>query len=171
MAAELLVLRLVHVLGGVFWLGTVLFNTFFLLPALAAAGPAAGPVMAGLQQRRMMTALPVVAVLTMLAGFRLMWIVSGGFSAAYLDSPSGRVFVLGAVAAVLAFTVGMAVARPAMMKAGQLAGRLAAAPDEPTRAALGAELKALRSRGTRANAVVVSFLLLSGATMAVGRYF
>lgn len=171
MAAELLLLRLVHVLGGAFWLGAVMFNTFFLLPAFARAGPAAGPVMTGLQQRRMTTVLPVVAVLTMLAGFRLMWIVSGGFSAAYLESPAGRVFVGGAIAAVLAFTAGMAVSRPAMMRAGQLAARMATAPDEQARAALGLELAALRSRGAMGNAVMVAFLLVSGAAMAVGRYF
>ena len=41
MIAEILVLRLVHVLGGMFWVGSGLFSTFFLLPALAGAGPAA----------------------------------------------------------------------------------------------------------------------------------
>ena len=39
--AELIVLRLVHVLGGIFWVGAGLFNMVYLGPAMAAAGPAA----------------------------------------------------------------------------------------------------------------------------------
>ena len=37
MMAELIVLRLVHILGGMIWVGTGIFNTFFLLPALGQA--------------------------------------------------------------------------------------------------------------------------------------
>ena len=37
--AELIVLRLIHVLGGIFWIGTMLYNTFFLVPVFTAAGP------------------------------------------------------------------------------------------------------------------------------------
>ena len=72
MSTELVVLRLVHILGGIFWLGSGLFTTFFLIPALGRAGPAAaGPVMGALQQRRLFTVLPVVALLTILSGVRL----------------------------------------------------------------------------------------------------
>ena len=67
MAAEMLVLRVVHVLGGVFWVGAMMYNAFFLMPALSQAGPAAGPVMAGMQQRKLFMWLPIVAVATMLA--------------------------------------------------------------------------------------------------------
>ena len=37
MQGELLVLRLVHVLGGIFWVGSALFMAIFLFPALASA--------------------------------------------------------------------------------------------------------------------------------------
>jgi hypothetical protein len=47
MAAEVLVLRLVHILGGIAWVGFAAFNTYFLIPSLGEAGPAAGPVMGG----------------------------------------------------------------------------------------------------------------------------
>lgn len=60
MNPEILVLRLVHVLGGVFWLGSGLFTAFFLMPALATAGPAAGPLMGALQRRKLFTVLPIV---------------------------------------------------------------------------------------------------------------
>ena len=89
MTAEILVLRLVHILGGIFWVGSGLFTTFFLVPALASSGPSAGPVMTALQRRHLFTALPVSALLTILSGLRLMWIGSAGFAPAYFASASG----------------------------------------------------------------------------------
>src|SRR5687767_8638374 len=104
MSAELLVLRIVHVLGGIFWLGSGLFTTFFLIPALGRLGPAAaGPVLGALQQRRLFTILPVVAVLTIISGARLLQIVSGSFAPAYFASRTGQTLLWSGVAAVGAF--------------------------------------------------------------------
>ena len=69
MMAELLVLRLVHVLGGVFWVVAMMYNAFFLMPTIAQAGPAAaGPIIAGFQQPKLFVWLPIVAILTMAIG-------------------------------------------------------------------------------------------------------
>ena len=169
MQSEILILRFIHVLGGIFWVGAHLFTTFFLMPAFASAGPAAGPVMAGLQQRRIFTILPVVAVLTLLSGFRLMQITSGGFSAAYFDSPGGRVYAWGGVAAIAAFVIGMLVARPAAVRMGRLAAAAVSAPAED-RERNAAELGRIRGRA-RASALVVAVLLIVAATaMATARY-
>ena len=92
MTGELLVLRLVHIVGGMIWVGTGVFNSFFLMPTLAQAGPAAGQVIAGLQKRRLFTFLPVVALLTILSGVRLMQITSAGFSPAWFASTPGRTY-------------------------------------------------------------------------------
>src|SRR5688572_21882948 len=98
MSSEILVLRIVHVLGAIFWLGSGLFTTFFLVPALVRLGPAAaGPVMGALQQGRLFTVLPVVALLTIASGARLLQIVSGGFSSAYFATPTGQTFLWSAV--------------------------------------------------------------------------
>ena len=85
MEAELIVLRLIHVLGGIFWVGSALFTAIYLVPSLAQAGPAAGQVMGALQRRRLFIVLPTVAVLTVLSGIRLMQLTSDGFSAAYFN--------------------------------------------------------------------------------------
>ena len=170
MTAELIVLRLVHVLGGIFWVGSVLFNAIFLMPTLAGLGPAAGGVMAGLQRRRLPTVLPVVAVLTMLSGVRLMQLTAAGFSGAYFASPSGRAYAFGALASIVGFAVGMGMARPAMLRAGALGAEMATAPDEAARATLAAELARVRSRGAKGNAVMLVLLGLAAAAMAVARY-
>ena len=169
MAIELLVLRLVHVLGGVFWVGTALFMSLFLAPALATAGPSAGQVLGTLRRRGLMTYLPLAAVLTIASGARLMWITSGGLSSAYFASATGRTLAAAGAAAVVAFLVGILVGRPAGTRAGQLTGSLASAPAE-RRAAIERELATLRRRGEIASAVVVLLLLFGAAGMAVARY-
>src|SRR5687767_4768281 len=114
MATELIVLRIIHILGGIFWLGSGLFTAFFLIPALGRLGPAsAGPVMGALQQRRLFTILPVIAVLTILSGIRLLQIASAGFSAQYFDSRTGQTFLWSGVAAIIAFLLSVLVSRPA----------------------------------------------------------
>lgn len=169
MMAEMLVLRLVHILGGIFWVGAMLYNAFFLMPAMVQAGPAAGPVMAGLQQRKLFTWLPVVAILTMLAGIRLMMIGAEGFGAAYFETSMGRTYLGGGILAILGFVVGLTVARPAMMRAGELSQAMASA-DASRQAAMQAELATLRKRGAMASTVVTWMLIAAAAAMAVARY-
>jgi uncharacterized membrane protein len=165
MQAELLVLRLVHVLGGIFWVGSALFMAIFLFPALAASGPAAGQVMGAMQRQRIFTVLPVVALLTLLSGVRLMQITSDGFSAAYFASSSGRVIAWGGTFAIAAFVVGLLVARPAGL-------RLARLNAEPPSMEAIANVERLRlQRIVKVVGVVnVVLLLLAAVAMAVGRY-
>ena len=48
-----IVLRFVHVVFGALWVGMVAFVTFFLMPALQAAGPEGGKVMAAVEPARL----------------------------------------------------------------------------------------------------------------------
>lgn len=169
MIAELLVLRLVHILGGIFWLGSGLFTTFFLIPALGRAGPAAGPVMGALQQRRLFTVLPVVAILTLVSGVRLFQIVSGGFAPAYVSSRMGQTFLWSGVAAIAAFLLSLIVARPAMVRAGELGASMSSVPDEQ-RAERAVEIERLRRRSGLASLAAMVLLIGAAAGMAVARY-
>jgi hypothetical protein len=168
--AEIIVLRLVHVLGGIFWVGSVTFNAAFLLPTLAALGPAAGPVMAGLQRRRMTTVLPTVAVLTILSGLRLLQVGSAGFAGDYFASGPGIAYSVGGLLAIAGFAVGMGFTRPAMARAGALAAQMGSAADDAARAALGAEIARLRSRGAKSNSVMLILVTIAAVAMAVARY-
>src|SRR5687767_2751767 len=170
MNAEILVLRVVHVLGGIFWIGSGLFTSFFLMPAFAGSGPAAGAVMAGLQRRRLFTVLPIVAVLTILSGLRLMWIASRGFSPVYFESGMGRTFAVSGALAIIGFLISLVVARPAMVRSGQLAASAAAMPAGPERDAIGGRIGALQRRGAISSFAAVALVTLAGVGMAVARY-
>jgi hypothetical protein len=169
MTAEIIVLRLVHVVGGIFWVGAILFNSLFLIPAMAEAGPAAGAVMAGMQRRKVMSVLPLVALLTILAGARLMWIASAGSGGAYFQSTTGRTLATGALSGIAAFLLGVLVGRPSGMRAGQLGAAIAKA-SESERPALAAELAAVNRRAGLASKAVVVLLTIAASAMAVARY-
>jgi uncharacterized membrane protein len=165
----LLILRLVHIVLGAFWVGTMIFNAFFLLPSMLEAGPDGMKVAAGLAKRRFLDILPPVAGLTILSGIWLYWRASLGFQSAYMRSSVGMTYGLGAVAALIAFALGIAIMRPSMLKAAALSQAAASAsPDD--RAAKLAEAAALRLRGAQTAKVVAVVLILAVAAMAVGRY-
>jgi uncharacterized membrane protein len=167
---ELVVLRLVHILGGMIWVGSGIFNAFFLLPALAQAGPAAGQVLAGLQRRRLFTFLPIVALLTILSGVRLMQLTSANFSSAWFNSAPGRTYAWSGLAAIVGFVVGVVIARPAAMRAAGVGATLAATTDPAARAPLAARLEVLRRTSSIASSISVGLVVLAAAGMAVARY-
>ena len=114
----LLVLRLLHIVFGAIWVGFALFVPFILMPALFEAGPSAGPVMATLQRRGVPTIIAAVAGTSILAGLLLLWHVSSGFKPEFMGSHMGMALSFGALAAIIAYAVGLIVVRPAMTRAG-----------------------------------------------------
>src|SRR5215210_4337928 len=119
MKGELLVLRLIHILGGIFWVGSMFFSTFFLAPVLRASPSVAGHVMTGLQKQRLFLVLPTVALITIASGIRLLFLASAGFSESYLSTATGRTFSASAVAAIIAFLLSILVSRPGFVRAGR----------------------------------------------------
>lgn len=170
MTAELLVLRLVHILGGIFWVGSLMFTSFFLIPVISSSPAVAGQVMAGLQKRRLFTLLPIVALLTIASGVRLLAIVSAGFSSAYFATSMGRVFAASALAATVAFLLSLLISRPGFVRVGRLGASLATSTDEGERQRITAEMQRLSKRVAIANAIVAALLLFAAAGMAIARY-
>ena len=70
----LLLLRVMHVLLGVFWAGTIMFVSLLLMPSVRDAGPDGGKVMLALMRRGYMTLIPIAAILTIVSGLWLYWL-------------------------------------------------------------------------------------------------
>lgn len=167
----LLFLRLVHIVLGVFWVGSVTFIALFLMPSLRGAGPASGAVMQQLTQiRRLPLWLMAASILTLLSGIGLYWHDSAGFSSStWLGSGQGRMLGLGGVLAITASVVGMAVNNPAAKQLGALTAGVQAAgrPPSPDEAAA---IQRLQARLASAGLFVAVLLLLATAAMALARY-
>lgn len=166
----IVLLRVLHIVGGVFWVGTALFIAAFLVPSLRAAGPAAGPVMSHLTQvRRLPIWMMIGMSVTLIAGFLLYWADARAGGPAWLGSGPGRTFGIGAVFALAGGLVGMVVTAPTGKKLGALGAALAAARRAPTPDELAA-LEALQRRLATAAALVAVLVVLATVAMAVARY-
>ncbi|HEY0928862.1 MAG TPA: hypothetical protein VGE27_02990 [Gemmatimonas sp.] len=166
---ELLLLRLVHILSGTFWLGAAVVNAFFLMPAAMSIGPAGGALMLALRDRGMMHWLLGSSVLTLLSGIRLFWIIAGGDPGAFMASPMGQAFGLGGVAAILAFVLAMAVSRPAAVKIATLSNAMGSA-SEAERTVLQQEIARCKKRSSVGSTLNIVLLVGSAMGMAVARY-
>ena len=170
MRAEFLVLRLIHIIGGIVWVGSGVYTAFFLIPALAANRQLMPGVMEGLQKRRVFIIVPTVGLVTILAGTRLLWIDSAGFAESYMQTGPGRTFSIGGTAAIIALLLQVFVSRPAGVKLGKIAAQLAASPAATDRDRLNAQAERLRGRNAMATLGAVLFGLLAASAMAIARY-
>ena len=166
----LLTLRLIHILAGAFWAGTAIFTAAFLIPTIRALGPQGAPVMRHIAQVRKLPIYFLTAgILTVLSGIGLYSIASGGFSSSWMRSGPGITFGIGAILALTAMTIGIAVASPLAKRAGALAAAIGASGGKPT-PEQATEMQQLQARMGITSAL--GALLLTGATaaMAVARY-
>lgn len=165
---ELIVLRIIHVVGGIVWVGGAVLMAIFIAPALQSAGAAAGPIMGALQKRKFMVVLPIIALLTMLSGLRLMMIMSSNFGPGYFRSPMGQTFAGAGLLAIIAFVIGILVNRPTMIKLGTLQQSMAS--DPASKEKIAAEVKKLQDRMAMAGWTVTAMLIAAATGMAVARY-
>ncbi|HWL91606.1 MAG TPA: isoprenylcysteine carboxylmethyltransferase family protein [Actinomycetota bacterium] len=110
MDTYMVVLRIVHILAGVFWVGAAFTTILFLQPTAREVGPAAGPFMAHLAgKKRLVDWVLLAAGLTVLAGLLMYWRVSGGLDPDWIGSAPGISLTVGALCAIAAFSLGLAI--------------------------------------------------------------
>ena len=170
MRAELLVLRFIHIVSAIIWLGSGVFVAFFLMPAVATNRQIMPQLMEGLQRRKVFIILPLAGLLAVLTGVRLLWINSAGFDGSYMHTGPGRTFSIGGAAAIIALVLQVFVSRPLGMKLGVIAAQLAKSPAPSERDRLSAEADRLRQRNATATLAAVTFGLIAATAMAIARY-
>ena len=166
----IVLMRAIHVASGVFWAGAMIFNANFLIPAMAEAGPAAGAVMAGLMKRKMLTVIPIAAILAILSGGALFWNDSAGFTSDFMGTRMGISLSIGATLALVAFIIGMLVMRSSTLKAIALTQSVAQQADGPDKQAVMGQAQALRVRAAKAARAVAALLGVTILLMGVARY-
>ena len=161
-----IVLRLLHIISGVFWVGAGLAMFFFIGPTLGATAEAGQKFAQHLMTQTRFTAIMTTsAILTVLAGFTLYWIDSDGLSSAWMHSGAGLGFGIGAFFALIGFIFGMMVGNTngALAKLGmQIQGK-------PTPEQM-AQIGALRKRLSVVSPINAYSLLIAALFMAIARY-
>lgn len=163
-------LRLIHILLGAFWVGTILFMVLFLLPSLRNVGPAAGQVMEQLTiVRRLPVYMMFIPMLTVLSGVALYWNASSGFSSQWMKSGPGATFAVGGILAIIVSILGATVNAPSGKRLGALGAiiRLRGGIPTPEEAT---EIQRIQGRLNTAMKTAAVLLLLALAAMSVARY-
>jgi uncharacterized membrane protein len=160
-------LRLIHILAGIFWLGATLTLAGFLLPAMRSGQSAAALWRAVMQRHRLRLWINISMILAVLAGFALYGIDSASSNGAFARSTTGKVLGLGALLAIAAAGVMGAMSQPAGRKLAALGERLESGG---ATAATAAEAEALQARISRGLTIASVLLLLCATTMAIARY-
>ncbi|HEY7635743.1 MAG TPA: hypothetical protein VH763_09370 [Gemmatimonadales bacterium] len=169
-ATLMAILRIIHIVGGVFWVGSALFVAAILMPSMQAVGPSGGQLMEHMVQvRRLPVRLMVAMLLVVLSGIALYWKDSDGFQSAWMRSGPGTVFGLGAIFGIAGAAVGMATSAPAARRLGAVTAAIKARGGPPT-AEEQAEIQRLQARMRGAARLVAVLLVLATAAMAVARY-
>ncbi len=168
--STVILLRLIHIVIGVCWVGGVVFLTVFLLPTVRAIGPAGGQVMHQLMDvRKLSNFMLGGALLTILSGFTLYWNDSVGFSTQWMGSGPGRMFGLGGVLGLVTAIIGGSVNAPTGKRLSALTAEIRASGGPPS-AEQAAELQRLQQKMTVASKAAAVLLLLATAAMASARY-
>jgi uncharacterized membrane protein len=160
-----LVLRLVHVIGGVVWVGAAFVMYAFIGPAISATQGAGQQVMRHLTTAtRFTAAMTSAAFLTVIAGILLI-VRDAGAGPAWMRSGPGIGFSLGGAFALIGLVTGMLVGMTTAAL-GRLGGGAQGAPPGDQ----AARMETLRRRLQWLNPLNTYVLLIATALMAIARY-
>ena len=107
----IIVLRWIHILSGVFWVGSSIFLGVFVSPAVAATADAGQKFMAYLVMKSKITLqITIAAILTVLAGCSL-YVIDANLTSGWASTPEGWGFSLGGFFGIIGFIFGIFVGR------------------------------------------------------------
>jgi len=161
-----LTLRLIHIVGGIFWVGAALTMNFFVGPTLRATGDA-GRQFAGhfMAKTRFVMTMNISVISSAIAGFWLYGIDSRWFSSPWMSSGAGTGYTIGAIFGLVGLITGL-MNGSNNRKLAQLGAQIQGKPTPEQAAALGTVVK------QQAWVVPVNTwtLLIAALLMAISRY-
>ncbi len=167
----LIVLRIIHIVGGTCWVGGAIIYHLFLEPTAKATAEEGRRFMQYfVLRRRYPVYMTVSSLATNLSGALLLWRTSDGLTSNWLTSGPGLVFSLGSVLAFVALGMGLFILGPTanrMMVIGQ-AIQTVGGPPLPQQVS---ELHQLESRMSLVGWSEFVLMLLSLMAMTAARYW
>jgi uncharacterized membrane protein len=165
-----LLLRLIHILAGIFWVGAMFIMAGFLIPTVRETGEAGGRFMQHLMLRqRLPVFLGIATLLTIISGFAMYGRLVSATNGAWAGTPPGIAYGVGGLAAVLAAVLGMAISGSAGRRMTAI-GQSIAQAGRPPSAEQQAEIERLRGRMAIGARTAASLLVVAAGAMAIARY-
>ena len=165
-----LALRAAHVLCAAVWIGSTVYISLLLTPAVEDAGPAGGQIMMRLDRRGLHTYMATVAMTTIASGAYLLWRFTGGFDLGVVATHAGMAFGGGGLAGVLAGVVGGAVVGRSGAQVVAIMTEAVQLPDGAAKGALLQRAGALRARIKGGTRLVIGLQATALVLMSVGHY-
>ncbi|MFQ5943966.1 MAG: hypothetical protein ACE5JF_10470 [Anaerolineales bacterium] len=166
----LLLLRIIHIVGGAFWVGSAFLLTRFVAPAVAMAGPEGAKFMQTLVLKtRYIVTIAAAAGLTVLAGLILYFNKLGAFNdfnIDWLSTTQGIIFTIGTLVGISAFVAGFLLGS----NSRQLA-ELGASLEGPPSSEQAAEIAGFQNRLANLGAITSILLLVTLISMAIAQSF
>jgi uncharacterized membrane protein len=168
---DVLLLRLIHIGTGVFWVGAVFTFFLFVQPAAVAVGPDATRFTYQLLHHRRLPAIILgTAVTTVVAGIVLLLITSNGLDPDILFDASRLGYTVGGVAAIVTLGIGGLYVFPRTATVERTLGQILAekrppTPDEQQ------TLARVAGESQRAGWIVIVGLVVAVVAMATARYW
>lgn len=170
MLVLIIVLRWLHIVSGILWVGAAVMLTFFVSPAVQATQESGQKFMEYLMQNTSFNKFIVnVALLTVGAGLVLYGIDSNWFTSGWMISGPGIGFGLGGVFGLLGLHFGFQINRRSK-KLMQLSQEIQANGEPPT----GAQhvlIQSLQAKIKTSGLLNAVFLLLASILMATARFW
>ena len=163
-------LRVLHVLLAAIWLGSTVFITVLMMPAVEATGAAGGQVMTRMVKGALIKYFAILGGTTTLTGIYLFWRLTGGFAPVISASRTGMVFGIGGVAGIIATIMGGSVVGRAATANVAVMEQAAGMPGGPEKEALLQRGGALRQRLKSAGTIVIVLQAIALILMALGHY-
>lgn len=165
-----IVLRILHIASGVFWVGTAWFFFGWIEPTTRAIGPQAGPFIHHIvRNRRVVRAIVGAGAVNVAVGLILYWRASAGLNAGWIGSGIGIGFTIGGIVAIAAWLLGLTVIGPTVERLDEAGTAMATAGRPPTPDEMG-RFHALEARLHRAGQGDVVLLATAVIFMAASRY-
>jgi hypothetical protein len=159
---DVLVLRLIHIGAGAFWVGAVFTFFLFVQPAAKDAGPGAVPFTYQLlHHRRLPLVILASAATTVVVGVWLLVLTSNGLDPDRLFDEHRLGYTAGGIVAILTFGIGSLYVFPRTRIVERILGSVVAERRPPT----ADEQQALGRAGGEARRA--GWLVIAGLTLAV----
>jgi len=165
----MIIMRVLHVLGGIFWVGFAMFNIAFLQPTIRATGLEGQKTLQYLMRNtRLMTTVYAAATLTMVTGMLQLGAISHMHSS-FMNSGWGLTITIGSVAGLIAWFIAIHLIRRIFNRMG-IVGQELQTQGDTADPALQSEMQALTAKLVSTGKIALVFMLISVVGMAAARY-
>jgi hypothetical protein len=169
MSILIFLLRLIHILAGVFWAGTTLVMASHISPSVKAAGAEGQKFMQQFAAKSSLSKwMAITGSLTFLAGIVLYFIITNRQYPR--GNPQGDYLLGGMIIGTLAYLHGATAQRGTILKMQKLGGEIAAGGKPPT--AEQTSMMQTYSQKIERNGIILAYMLaLTIIIMATFQYF